>query len=124
MLLLVILMSFLTIRGYGEPLTTELRGLTGNGMRFYNESEVQGMIEELTETAKEAIETAAAEAARTAVLASLEREAKAVKEAEHWRGEYRAVRKAGIKNAVLAGVICFFAGAVAGSGAVLIFGGR
>jgi hypothetical protein len=76
------------------------------------------MIEELTETAKEAIETAAAEAARAAVLASLEREVRAVKEAEHWRGEYRGAQRAGIKNAVLAGVICFLGGFVVGAVAI------
>jgi hypothetical protein len=103
-----------------------VRGAADRGLERINRKrdeilhrgEVQGMIEELTETAKEAIETAAAEAARAAVLASLEREVRAVKEAEHWEKEYRRARRNGVKNAVLAGVICFLGGFVVGAVAI------
>jgi hypothetical protein len=83
------------------------------------------MIEELTETAKEAIETAAAEAAKAAVMASLEREAVAIREARQWRGEYSALKSKLIKTAILTGVISFLSGFVIGVGGVLILqGGR
>jgi hypothetical protein len=73
------------------------------------------MIEELTETATEAIETAAAEAAKAAALASLEREAAALVEARRWQTEYRGARRAGIKAAVITGVICLLSGFVVGA---------
>jgi hypothetical protein len=43
----VILMSFLTIRGYGEPPTAALNEYTGSGTKLYSGAEVQGMIDEL-----------------------------------------------------------------------------
>jgi hypothetical protein len=45
------------------------------------------LIEDLTGAAHEAIEQAAAEAARAAALASLEREAAAIREADRLQGE-------------------------------------
>jgi hypothetical protein len=92
---------------------------------------VSDLIEELSEAAEEAIERAAAEAAKAAVLASLEREASlaqarslAIREAQRWQGEYRNARSAGIKTAVITGVICFFGGLAVGAGTVAIIGGR
>jgi hypothetical protein len=83
------------------------------------------MIEELTEAAEEAIETAAAEAAKAAVMASLEREAAAIREAQQWRGEYGALKSKSFKNAAITGVICFLSGFALGAGSVLIIqGGR
>jgi hypothetical protein len=83
------------------------------------------MIEELTEAAEEAIETAAAEAAKAAVMASLEREAAAIREAKQWRGEYTALKSKSAKTAILTGVICFLSGFALGAGSVLIIqGGR
>jgi hypothetical protein len=122
MLLIVMLMSFLRIPVYGEPSTKGLIPSGGNGTKFYSEGEVQGMIEELTETATEAIETAAAEAAKAAALASLEREAAALAEAQRWEREYRGARRAGVKAAVITGVICLLSGFVAG--AVVVAGNR
>jgi hypothetical protein len=115
---IVILMSFLTIRGYGEPPTAALNGYTGSGMRLYNETEVQGMIDELAEVAEEAIETVAAEAAKAAVMASLEREAAALAEAQRVRGEYAALNAALksrlARTAILTGAVCFLSGFVIG----------
>jgi L-lactate utilization protein LutC len=90
-------------------------------MKFYSDTEVSNLIEELSEAAEEAIEKAAAEAARAAVIASLDQEASllqakalAVREAQHWREEYHAAKTAGIKTAVITGVICFLGGLAVG----------
>ena len=71
--------------------------------------------------AKEAIEKAAAEAAKAAALASIEREAAAYREAAYqqaealrWRMELEAARKARFRNALISGLVCFASGLVAG----------
>jgi hypothetical protein len=46
-----------------------------NAEHFYTDSEIDLLIDDLSEAAKEAIEKAAAEAAKAAALAALEREA-------------------------------------------------
>jgi hypothetical protein len=79
---------------------------------------------ELSEAAENAIQQAAAEAARAEALASLDRETAALAEARQWEGEYRAARKKGVKAAVVTGVICFFAGCALGTGTMLILQGR
>jgi hypothetical protein len=68
-----------------------------------------------------AIEQAAAEAAKAAVLEVIDREAAALHEAQKWRieAEKRAglvilAKKTGVKNAVIAGVICLFGGLAVG----------
>ena len=92
------------------------------------------LINAITEAAHEAIEQAAAEAAKAAALASFEREAAALKaaakqqtEALRWRMEAQAnflavneAKKAGVKNAFLAGVICLFSGLVLGVGGTML----
>jgi hypothetical protein len=93
-------------------------------MKFYNEKEVREIVEELSEAAEQAIEQAAAEAAKAATIASIQQEAAAWAEAQHWRGEYQIVKKAGVKTAVITGVICFFGGLAVGAGTVAIIGGR
>jgi hypothetical protein len=96
-----------------------------NAEHFYSELEVDTLIDDLTGAAEEAIEKAAAEAAKAAALASIDAQAKAYAEAQHWRGEYTEAKQRGVKNAVIAGVICFFSGLVIGTGGVLIIqGGR
>jgi hypothetical protein len=96
------------------------------------------LIDDLTEAALEAIERAAGEAAKAAALAMLEREAAAMQEAAkqqaealRWRMEAEAnlqagtqAKRAGVKNAVLAGAICFIGGFVVGAGGMFIIGGR
>ncbi|GHU77986.1 hypothetical protein FACS189462_1380 [Spirochaetia bacterium] len=96
---------------------------TGNEMRQFSELEVDTLIEDLTAAAEEAIEKAAAEAAKAAALASIDAQAKAWAEAQHWQGEYTEAKRQGIKNAVIAGVICFFSGLAIGAGGVLIIQG-
>jgi membrane protein involved in colicin uptake len=102
-----------------------------NETRRFSDSEIDLLIDDLTVAAEEAIEQAAAEAAKAAALASLEREAAAMREAarrqaeaERWRSEAAAAKRKGIKNAVLTGVICLLSGLAVGVGGTLIMGGK
>jgi hypothetical protein len=88
--------------------------------KFYSEGEVQGIVDELSAAAENAIERAAGEAAKAAVLASLERELAAVSLAQGWQGEYLAAKRKGVKTAIIVGVICFLGGLVPGT----VLGGR
>jgi regulator of protease activity HflC (stomatin/prohibitin superfamily) len=63
------------------------------------------LIEDLSVAAKEAIERAAGEAAKAAALASVEREAAAMREAARWRLEAETARRAGMKNTIIAALI-------------------
>ena len=97
-------------------------------MNYYSDLEVELLIDELTVIALEAIEQAAGEAARAAFLQSLEREAEAMREAarqqaenQRLRSEAEILKRAGIKNNVLIGVLCFIGGLAVGvAGTVLI----
>jgi hypothetical protein len=84
-------------------------------MKFYNEKEVEGMIEELTEAAEEA---------KAATLASLGREAEALAEARRLRGEYGALKSKSVKAAILTGVICLLSGLAVGAGVMVISNGN
>jgi hypothetical protein len=84
---------------------------------------VDTLIEDLTRAAHEAIEKAAAEAARAAALASLEREAAAIREARHLQGENSRLKQSRVKAAVVTGVICFFGGMAVGAGGIAIIQG-
>ena len=79
------------------------------------------LIDDISFAAYEAIEQAAAEAARAAALAALNREAAAIREAHKWRTEaekkemeVKAVKRTGVKNAVIAGAVCLFCGFAVG----------
>jgi len=105
--------------------------LNESGMRLYSDLEVETLIDEVSQAAIEAIEQAAGEAAKAAVLASLECEAAALREAQRWRIEaeirqetIKATKKAGTKNAVITGLICFIGGLAVGIGGTLIIGGK
>jgi len=93
-------------------------------MRYYSDLEIELLIDELSEAALEAIEQAAGEAARAAVLSMLEREAAALRQAQQLRIEAEQMRKAGIKNVVITGLVCFVGGLFIGVGGTLIIGGR
>ena len=93
-------------------------------MRRYSESEVGTLIDDLTGAAHEAIEQAAAEAAKAAALAALEREMTAMAEAQRLQSENSQLKKSRVKTAVVMGLVCFFGGLAAGVGGVLIIGGR
>ena len=98
-------------------------------MKRYSDSEVDFLIDEISEAAIEAIEKAAAEAARAAALASFERELTAIREAQRWRVEAEAnlqaiaeAKNAGKKNTVIAVLIGVLGGLIVGGigGAMLI----
>jgi hypothetical protein len=86
----VLLMSFWRIPLYAEPPTMPPGNSGGNGTRQYSEYEIDTLIDDLTAAAEEAIEQAAAEAARAAMLASLDREMAAVRETRRLLEEKRS----------------------------------
>jgi hypothetical protein len=116
------------------PLTTS----SEEGTRYYTDSEIELLIDDLTVAALEAIEQAAGEAARAAFLASLEREALLLqaraqqqREAERWRIEaennllaIKAAKRAGVKNTVLGVVIGILGGLAVGVAGTLIIRGK
>ena len=135
----VILLSFLTtFQVYAEPLTGQPPNLTESGMRLYSEYEIDLLIDALTEAAHEEIQKAASEAAKEAVLSVIEREAAAMREATLQQAEairwwleaerqiklVKETKRVGIKNAFIAGAVCFFGGLAVGIGGTLIIGGR
>jgi TRAP-type uncharacterized transport system fused permease subunit len=106
---------------YAEPQTVLQTNLSESETRYYSDLEIDLLINDLTVIALEAIEQAAGEAARAAFLISLEREAAALREATHqqaealrWRLETEAVRRAGIRNVVITGIVCFASGLIVG----------
>lgn len=118
---LVILLSFLNLPMFGEEPMKQSENLSENETSYLTSSEVELLIDDLSLAAKEAIEKAAAEAAKAAALEMLEREAVAIREAQHWKAETELAKKAGIKNAVFVGAICFIGGLALGvTGAILI----
>jgi len=111
---IVILLSFLRTPMFAEPLTELPPILKENETKRYSDLEVDQLIDEVSQAALKAIEQAAGEAAKAAVLASIEREASALREAQRWRLEADIVKKTGIKTAVITGVICFVSGFATG----------
>jgi hypothetical protein len=77
--------------------------------------EVREIVDDISEAAELAIEQAAAEAAKAAAIASIQREAAALAEAQRWHTEYGDVKKAGNRKAVIVGVICFVGGLAVGA---------
>jgi len=105
---ILILMSFCKFPIYAEPPTEQLPNLSEKKTRLYSDLEVELLIDEISEAALEAIEQAAGEAAKAAVLSVLEREAEALREAEQWRIQadinelaVKEAKKAGIKNTII-----------------------
>jgi len=98
---LVLLMNFLKFPMYAEQQTGQPPNLSENETRYYSDSEIDLLIDDLTVAALEAIEQAAGEAARVAFLASLEREALllqaralALREIQRWRMEAELQKQA------------------------------
>jgi len=97
---------------------------------------VDWLIDEISAAAYEAIERAAAESAKAATLAGLEREAAILREvtliqadAQFWRlqaatnlAAIDVAKKTGIKNAIIAGAVCLFGGLIFGVTGTLIIG--
>jgi len=100
-------------------------------MKRYSDYEIDILIDDLTEAAIEAIERAAVEAARAAVLASVEREATllqekaaAIREASRWRNEAETAKKDMKKSCVMTMVIGLLGGIAIGIGGTCFIGGR
>jgi hypothetical protein len=119
-LTIVLLISFWKTPVFGEPPTTRTPNSEESGMKRYGEYEMDTLIEDLTGAAHEAIEQAAAEAARAAVLASLEREATAIREAARLREETSRLKQSRVTTAIVTGVICLFGGAALSAGGIAI----
>jgi hypothetical protein len=120
----VTLVSFWMSPVFGEQLRPPPGSSGGGGTRFYSECEVERLIEEMTLAAEEAIERAAAEAAKAEALASLEREAAALTEMRHWQGEYRDLKGKSMKRMLLAGCVGLLSGLVIGGTTTFILGVR
>jgi len=93
---------------------TQEQNSSESGTRLYSDLEVNQLIDEVSQAALDAIEQAAGEASKAAVLASIEREAAALREAQQWRTQAELAKKTGIKSAVITGVICLLSGCAAG----------
>jgi len=127
-MLIVILLNCLLSPVYGEPPTMPPENSTGSETKRYSDYDIDTLIEDLTTAAHEAIEQATAEGARAAALALLEREAEAlqaqaalVREAEQLKNEVDTAKRAGVKNAIIAGLVCLIGGVGVGiAGTILI----
>ena len=132
---IVILLTFLKpFPMFAEQPMAPLTISSEEGTRYYTDSEIELLIDDLTVAALEAIEQAAGEAARAAFLASLEREALLLqaraqqqREAERWRIEaennllaIKAAKRAGIKNTVFGVVIGILGGLALGVGGTVL----
>jgi len=97
----------------------------------YSDLEIDLLIDDISAIAIEAIERAAAEAARAAALAALEREAAALaaqaslrRDVEKWKNETETAKKAGRMNTILAASFGLFGGLLFGAGGVMIILGN
>ena len=98
-------------------------------MRLYSDYEIERLIDELTEAALEAIEQAASEAARAAILASLDRETAALREAQRWKIEAETrqmaiteAKKTGRRNTLIGVLIGILSGIAVGVTGTIIIG--
>jgi hypothetical protein len=108
---------------FAERRTGVSDGCETSGTRFYGESEVTALIDELTEAAEREIETAAGEAAKAAALAGLEKQAAQLAEIERLNKQNGELKKNVFKKIIVAGLAGFASGALLGGGLVL-FAGR
>jgi hypothetical protein len=131
MLLFLLLMNYLICQVFGEQPTEQPQSFYENETRLYNDYEIGQLIEELTEAALESIEQAASDAARAAILTSLERETAAIREAKRWRIEAETLsqgimqtRRDGWKNTLLGVAIGILSGLALGVSGTLFIGGK
>jgi ABC-type transporter Mla maintaining outer membrane lipid asymmetry permease subunit MlaE len=124
-------MSFLNFPMFGQQQMEQQPTFYANEMRLYSDSEIEILIEEITVAALEAIEKAASEAARAAILASLERETAAIRDAQRWRLEAELqqnavtqAKQAGRKNLLLGVLISLLGGITVGVTGTLVIGSR
>jgi len=118
---IVLLMIFLKYPMYAEPKTELPPNLSEKETRLYTDLEIESLIDEISAAALEAIEQAAGEAAKAAILSVIEREAEALREAEKWKNQadinalaVEQAKKTGIKNTVIAALIGIFGGFAVG----------
>jgi 23S rRNA pseudoU1915 N3-methylase RlmH len=113
------------------------QNLNENEMKHYSDLEIACLIEldtlidEVSEAALEAIEQAAGEAAKAAILSMVEREAVILREAQRWRLESEALtqeitqaKRAGRKNTIMGVLIGILSGLAVGVSGTLIIGGK
>ena len=99
--------------------------MNANGTRLYTDLEVDQLIDEISQAALEAIEQAAGEAAALREAAHQQADATRWRiEAEIRQQTIKETKKAGTKNAVIVGLVCFLGGLAVGIGGTLIIGGR
>jgi hypothetical protein len=127
----VLLMTTLKFPMFAEQPTEQAQSLNENGTRLYSDLEVNELIDEVSQAALEAIEEAAGEAAKAAVLSVIEREAEALREAQKWRTQaeinamaVKEAKKNGTKKTIITGLVCLLGGLVLGVGGTLIIGGK
>jgi len=109
---IVLLMIFLKYPMYAEQQTELPPNLKEKETRLYSDSEIETLIDEISAAALEAIEQAAGEAAKAAILSVIEREAEALREAAKWKNQadinalaVKEAKRAGVKNTVIAALI-------------------
>jgi len=118
---IVLLMIFLKYPMFAEQQTELPPNLHEKETRLYSDSEVESLIDEISAAAIEAIDQAAGEAAKAAILSVLEREAEALREAEKWRIQadinalaVKQAKKSGVKNTIIAALIGILGGFAVG----------
>jgi hypothetical protein len=118
---------------FAEQPMEQQPNLSENETRLYTDLEIDLLIDEISEAALAAIEQAAGEAAKAAVLSMVEREAAALREVSHrqaealrWRLEAEALsqgisqaRQAQRKNVLLAVLISTLGGLALGVGGTI-----
>ena len=101
--------------------------MSEGGTRYYSDLEIELLIDELSEAALEAIEKAAGEAAKAAVLSMLDREAALLREtqrlrleAEAYSQEITVTRRNGRKNTIIGVLVGVFSGLAVGVGGTIL----
>jgi hypothetical protein len=107
---------------FAEPPMRESSGLSETGTRFYSEAELNQVIDEVSAAAVKEIEAAAAESAKAAAMAGLEKQAAQLAEIARLEKQNGELKKSGVKNLVIVGLSCFVVGAALSGGLILLAG--
>ena len=125
--IVILMSSLIQFPVFAEQPMAHWQTSNENETRYYSDSEIDSLINEISEVAVEAIEKAAAEAAKAATLAAIEREAAAMREAARqqseairWQAETKLAKKTGRKNTVIAAVIGILGGLAIGVGGTIL----
>ena len=126
MVIVILMSSFIPFPAFGGPPMEQQQNLNGEGTKRYSDFEINLLIDDLSAAAKEAIEKAAAEAAKAAAMAALDRETVAIRDLNHWRSEaeknlqeVQAAKRAGRKNTFIAALIGILGGLALGVGGTI-----